>query len=72
MLRRLFWFLLGALSALFGYGYMRRRAAQAASSLAGDDALDALVDAVLGFKDKVVAKVSGERAADSDGSDLFS
>jgi hypothetical protein len=72
MLRRLFWFLIGALSALFGYGYMRRRAAQAASRLATDDALDALVDAVLGVKDKVVAKVTGGRAADSDGTDLFS
>jgi hypothetical protein len=72
MLRRLFWFLLGAVTALFGYGYMRRQAAEAASRLSTDDPLDAFVDTVLGLKDKVVAKVSGVRNADSDASDLFS
>jgi len=72
MLRRLFWFLLGAITALFGYGYMRRQAAQAASRLSTDDPLDAFVDTVLGLKDKIVTMVKGGRSADSDASDLFS
>ncbi len=72
MLRRLFWFLLGAITALFGYGYMRRQAAEAASRLSTDDPLDAFVDTVLGLKDKVVGMVTGERTMDADGSDLFS
>jgi hypothetical protein len=72
MLRRLFWFLLGAITALFGYGYMRRQAAQAASRLSTDDPLDAFVDTVLGLKDKIVTMVNGGRSADSDASDLFS
>jgi hypothetical protein len=63
MFRRLFWFLLGGLAALFGYGWLRRQASQAATKDTVDQFIDGLVDRVIAVKDKV----SG---SDSD-SDLF-
>lgn len=46
MFRRLFWFVLGALAALFGYGWLRRQADQVATKESVDQFIDGLVDRV--------------------------
>ena len=73
MFRRLFWFVLGALAALFGYGWLRRQADQVATKESVDQFIDGLVDRVMTAKDKVSDTVGGaaggKRASTSD--DLF-
>lgn len=58
MFRRLFWFVLGGLAALFGYGWLRRQADQLATKESVDQLIDGLVDRVITVKDKVANTVS--------------
>jgi len=73
MFRRLFWFLFGALAALFGYGWLRRQADQLATKESVDQFIDTLVDRVITVKDKVSDTVSGTASGkrESTSSDLF-
>lgn len=73
MFRRLFWFAVGALAALFGYGWLRRQADRVATKDSVDQFIDGLVDRVTAVKDRVSDTVGGssggERGTSSD--DLF-
>ncbi|MEY3615841.1 MAG: hypothetical protein RLZZ518_843 [Actinomycetota bacterium] len=73
MFRRLFWFVLGGLAALFGYGWLRRQADQLATKESVDQFIDSLVDRVITVKDKVSDTVSGTASGkrDSTSNDLF-
>ncbi|MEY3977907.1 MAG: hypothetical protein EBT17_00455 [Actinobacteria bacterium] len=73
MFRRLFWFALGALAALFGYGWLRRKADSAATKESVDGFIDSLVDGVLAMKERVTQTVGGasERSRESTSNDLF-
>ena len=73
MIRRLFWFLLGGLAALFGYGWLRRQADQLATKEAVDEFIDGLVERVMTIKDKVSDTVGGATGGkrDSSSDDLF-
>jgi hypothetical protein len=59
MFRRLFWFGVGALAALFGYGWLRRQTDRAATMETVDRFIDGLVDRVTAVKEKVSDTVSG-------------
>jgi len=73
MFRRLFWFVLGALAALFGYGWLRRRADHIATKESVDQFIDGLVDRVMTAKDKVSDTMGGATGSkrDSTSDDLF-
>ncbi|MBM3656729.1 MAG: hypothetical protein ACKO97_10115 [Actinomycetota bacterium] len=73
MFRRLFWFVLGALAALFGYGWLRRQADQLATKESVDQFIDGLVDRVTAVKEKVSDTVGGATSGkrDSASDDLF-
>ena len=73
MFRRLFWFVLGGLAALFGYGWLRRQADQLATKESVDQFIDGLVDRVVTVKDKVSDTVNGATGSkrDSTSDDLF-
>ncbi len=73
MFRRLFWFVVGALAALFGYGWLRRQADRAATMESVDRFIDGLVDRGTALKEKISDTVngaeSGKRSPAND--DLF-
>ena len=73
MFRRLFWFVLGALAALFGYGWQRRQADQVATKESVYQFIDGLVDRVMTAKDKVSDTMGGATGSkrDSTSDDLF-
>ena len=73
MIRRLVWFLLGGLAALFGYGWLRRQADQLATKESVDEFIDGLVERVITIKDKVADTVGGATGGkrDSSSDDLF-
>ena len=73
MFRRLFWFVLGALAALFGYGWLRRQADHIATKESVDQFNDGLVDRVMTAKDKVSDTMGGATGSkrDSTSDDLF-
>lgn len=66
MLRRLFWFLVGALAALVGYGWLRRQAEHAATKESVDKFIDGLVDRVNVVKTKVSDTVGGATGGNRD------
>lgn len=67
MFRRIFWFALGGLAALFGYGWLRRQADRAATKESVDQFIDGLVDRVTAVKNRV----SDNGASGSSSDDLF-
>jgi hypothetical protein len=73
MFRRLFWFAIGAIAALFGYGWLRRQADQAATKESVDQFIDGLVDRVIAVRDRVSDTVGGATGGkrDSASDDLF-
>ena len=73
MFRRLFWFVLGALAALFGYGWLRRQADHIATKESVDQFIDGLVDRVMTAKHKVSDTMGGATGSkrDSTSDDLF-
>jgi len=73
MFRRLFWFVLGAFAALFGYGWLRRQADQVATKESVDQFIDGFVDRVMTAKDKVSDTMGGATGSkrDSTSDDLF-
>lgn len=64
MIRRLFWFLLGAISAIFGLNYMKKKAESTAERFSSENIADTLTDLATSVKDYAVGLwqgvVSGE------------
>jgi hypothetical protein len=73
MFRRLFWFALGGLAALFGYGWLRRQADRATTKESVDQFIDGLVDRVTAVRERVSDTIggSGNGASGSSSDDLF-
>ena len=64
MIKRLFWFLLGAISAIFGLNYMKKKAESTAERFSSENIADTLTDLATSVKDYAVGLwqgvVSGE------------
>ena len=75
MIRRLFWFLLGAISAIFGLNYMKKKAESTAERFSSENIADTLTDLATSVKDYAVGLwqgvVSGESLDEQELADYF-
>ena len=75
MTKRLFWFLLGALTAIFGLNYLKKKAQSTADRFSPENIADTLTDVAMSVKDYAVGLwqgvVSGERLDDEKLTQIF-
>lgn len=75
MIKRLFWFLLGATAAIFGLNYIKKKADETSERFSSENVADTLTDIASSLKDYLVGLwqglTSGESLDDEELSKIF-